>query len=270
MALCYPKQFLVGFHTKRVPDGRILAFVFVWISIFFIAVNPITARAESQPLNLALPTGNDALFHGGGVDFYQVIQRDFQGVQSTPWEGGQYGFVRDPIETSVGIIYKRFHEGIDIRPIHCDTRGEPLDEVHAIADGVVVHTNLVPGFSNYGKYVVLEHRWDGSSYYSLYAHLASLAVQTGEKVRRGKLLGIMGHTGEGVDKSRAHLHLELNLMLSRDFEAWYNAFIKHEPNRHGLYNGINLVGLDIARLYLALNDDPSLTVPQFLAREVTF
>ena len=47
----------------------------------------------------------------------------------------------------------------------------------AIADGKIVHTNPVPGYSNYGKYIVIEHRWDGCSYYSLYAHLSAIAVE---------------------------------------------------------------------------------------------
>src|ERR1700687_3809946 len=108
---------------------------------------------QSKALDLALPTDNDALFHGGGPDFYQYVERDYHGEKSRPWEGGRYGFVRDPVETSAGIIYTRFHEGIDIKPVHRDANGEPLDEVRAIADGKVVHTNFVPGYSNYGKYI---------------------------------------------------------------------------------------------------------------------
>ena len=78
---------------------------------------------------------------------------------------------------------------IDIRSVHRDANGEPLDEVRAIADGEVVHVNLVPGYSNYGKYIVIEHRWDGSNYYSLYGHLPSAAVQPGEKVSAVNLSG---------------------------------------------------------------------------------
>lgn len=228
------------------------------------------AQSQSAPLNLALPTENDAIYRGDGPGFYQYIVRDWQGVQSTPWEGGQYGFVRNPTESPSGIIYTRFHEGIDIRPMERDARGEPLDPVRAIAAGHVVHTNLVPGFSNYGKYVVVEHRWDGSNYYSLYGHLSSIQVQVGQRVEQRDQLGVMGHTGEGLDQARAHLHLELNLMLSRRFEPWYDYFSKSDPNRQGLYNGINLIGLDIARLYLALQKRPSLTIPEFLAEEETF
>jgi murein DD-endopeptidase MepM/ murein hydrolase activator NlpD len=257
-----PKEHLTGNIKRMLACTHFL--------LIFLIVSLVTAQTRTHSLDLALPTDNDAIFHGGGADFYQVVQRDFQGVQTTPWEGGQYGFVRDPVETPAGIICKRFHEGIDIRPVHRDARGEPLDEVRAIADGTVVHINLIPGLSNYGKYLVLEHRWEGSSYYSLYAHLASTAVQPEQKVQRGDRLGIMGHTGEGLDKARAHLHLELNLMLSRNFEDWYHDHIRNDPNRHGLYNGINLVGLNIGQFYLALRDNPSLTIPQFLAHEVTF
>ena len=219
---------------------------------------------------LALPTDNDALFSGDGPAFYQYIERNYKGVKSTPWEGGQYGFVRDPIETSAGIVYTRFHEGIDIRALHRDARGEPLDEVRAIADGKVVHTNVVPGYSNYGKYIVIEHHWEGSSYYSLYGHLSSIAVRPGDTVKRGQQIAVMGYTGVGLNQTRAHLHLELNLMLSRQFEAWYNAFFKKDPNHNGIYNGFNLTGLDIARFFLALRKNPSLTVPQFLGGEETF
>ena len=225
---------------------------------------------DSAGLNLALPTDNDALFHGGGPEFYQYVTRDYKGVKSTPWEGGQYGFVRNPVETASGLIYTRFHEGIDIRPMQRDARGEPLDAVRAIADGTVVYTNAVAGYSNYGRYVVVEHRWDGASYYSLYAHLASIVAKTGAKVNRGEQIGVMGHTGEGLDQARAHVHLELNLLLSRRFESWYDNFIRNEPNRHGIYSGINLAGLDIARLYLALQKRPTLTIPEFLAGEETF
>jgi murein DD-endopeptidase MepM/ murein hydrolase activator NlpD len=233
------------------------------------AIAEVTAQEQGRLLNLALPTNNDALLRGDGPSFYQYIERDFQGVISTPWEGGQYGFVRNPVPTASGLVYTRFHEGIDIRPMNRDARGEPTDEVRAIDDGTVVYTNRTPGWSNYGNYIVVEHRWDRAPYYSLYAHLASVDVNAGQKVHRGERLAVMGHTGEGLNQARAHVHLELNLMLSRQFEAWHDANFKGDPNHHGIYNGINLAGFDIARLYLALRKRPSLTIPEFLAQEET-
>jgi murein DD-endopeptidase MepM/ murein hydrolase activator NlpD len=230
----------------------------------------MSAIAQNETLDLILPTDNDALFHGGGPAFYQYIERDYKGQKSTPWEGGQYGFVRDPVETADGMVYTRFHEGIDIRCLNRDADGEPLDEVRAIGAGKIVHTNFVPGYSNYGKYIVIEHRWDGSPYYSLYGHLSAIDVHVGQTVQRGQHIAVMGYTGAGLNQARAHLHLELNLILSHHFETWYNQFYKREPNRHGIYNGINLEGIDIARLYLELSKNPTLTIPEFLEQEKTF
>jgi len=247
----------------RLIRAALLLAAFSWLAM--------TARtAQNQVLELVLPTDNDALFSGNGPAFYQSVDRDYDGVKSTPWEGGQYGFVRDPKSTGGGVVYTRFHEGIDIRSVHRDANGEPLDEVRAIADGEVVHVSLVPGYSNYGKYIVIEHRWDGANYYSLYGHLSSIAVQSGEQVRRGQPIAVMGYTGTGINRERAHLHLELCLMFSRQFEAWYDTFFRNDPNRHGLYNGMNLAGIDVARLYLALRKNPALKLPEFLAAEETF
>src|SRR6195256_3307016 len=238
-------------------------------ALFFLSGLMALAARGAEPLNLVLPTDNNALFRGDGPAFYQYIDRDYHGEKSTPWEGGRYGFVRNPVETSAGIIYTRFHEGIDIRPLQRDPNGEPLDLVRAIAPGVVVHASQTAGYSNYGRYVVVEHRFDGCKYYSLYGHLSSITVRSGQRVQQRDQLGVMGHTGEGLNQARAHVHLELNLMLSRQFESWHTTFFRNEPNHHGLYNGLNLVGLDIARLYLALQKRPALTIPEFLAEEET-
>src|SRR3954462_14714002 len=229
----------------------------------------VIATVRGEPLNLILPTDNDCLLRGDGPAFYQYIERDYKGEKSTPWEGGRYGFVRNPRETSAGIVYTRMHEGVDIRPLQRDASGEPLDAVRAIAPGTVVHASLTAGYSNYGRYVVVEHRFDGCKYYSLYGHLSSIAVHPGQHVQQRDQLGVMGHTGEGLNQARAHVHLELNLMLSRQFEAWHAASFKNDPNHHGLYNGLNLVGIDIARFYLALQKRPGLIIPEFLAEEET-
>ena len=235
---------------------------------FIFGILTVVGR-EAAALDLVLPTDNDALFRGDGAEFYQYIERNYKGVKSTPWEGGRYGFVRNPTETGSGLVFSRLHEGIDIRPLQRDASGNSIDPVRAIAAGVVVHTNHASGHSNYGKYVVIEHLFDGAKYYSLYGHLSTIAVQKGQRVQQRDQLGVMGHTGEGLNQTRAHLHLELNLMLSRQFESWHDHFFRNDPNRNGLYNGLNLAGIDIARLYLALQKRPDLTIPEFLAGEET-
>jgi murein DD-endopeptidase MepM/ murein hydrolase activator NlpD len=215
-------------------------------------------------IEISLPTENDALLRGRPGEFYQFVDRDFRGEKTTPWEGGQYGFVRDPREIGGGLAYARFHEGIDIRPVRRDAAGMPLDEVRACADGRVVYVNLLPGASNYGRYVVLEHAWDGCRYFSLYAHLNTINARSGAEVRRGEKLGVLGFTGSGIDQRRAHLHFELNLMLSSTFESWHARFFPNDINRHGLHNGLNLAGIDVAAFLLARQTTPALTIPEFV------
>lgn len=225
------------------------------------------ASAQDATLHLTLPTDNDALLRGDPAEFYQVIERNLHGVISYPWQGGQYGFVRDLIETANGTIMTRFHEGMDIRPVRRDVHGEPLDDVRSIADGIVAHINSVAGHSNYGRYVVIEHRWGGCPYYSLYGHLKTIAVAKGQRVQGRETIGLMGYTGAGINRQRAHVHVELNLLLNDHFTQWHDTFFKGETNYNETYNGINLAGMDLARLFLALRDNPALTVPGFLAKE---
>jgi len=239
------------------------------VALLFLAIN-VLARADDAPLNLTLPTDNRALFRGENAEFYQVIERNLRGVISYPWQGGQYGFVRDPVEAAAGPVYTRFHEGMDIRPLHRDAQGEPLDEVRAIADGKVVYASQRTGTSNYGRYVVVEHRWGACPYYSLYAHLSTIAVEAGQAVKQRERLAVMGHTGSGITRVRAHVHVELNLLLNSHFEGWHDTFFRGETNHHGIYNGLNLTGLDLPRLLLAQRANPSLSIPAFLGREEVF
>src|ERR1043166_1219431 len=100
-------------NNATVTDRRYNQQSRLLLTLFLASFVSLTVAAQSPALDLILPTDNDALFHGGGPEFYQYVERDYKGVKSTPWEGGQYGFVRDPVETPAGIVYTRFHEGID-------------------------------------------------------------------------------------------------------------------------------------------------------------
>lgn len=192
------------------------------------------------------------------------VDRNFEGEETKPWEGGQYGFVRGPRRVSGDVVFGTLHEGIDIRPVRRDASGEPLDPVLAAADGTVVHASTEAGASNYGRYVVVEHVWEGSPYYTLYAHLSDVSVRPGDKVRQGAPLGRMGYTGEGINKERAHLHFEVCLMLSDRFEEWYARHIKGTPNKHGRFNGMNLVGVEPSRLLLEAGRDPGMKISDYV------
>jgi murein DD-endopeptidase MepM/ murein hydrolase activator NlpD len=225
---------------------------------------------RGQPL-IDFPTDNRALLEGRPQSFFMYVNRNFEGTKSKPWQGGQFGFVRGPIRDRGKVLCLQLHEGIDIRPVRRDAQGNPMDGVRAAATGKVVHLSRESGASNYGRYVVLEHLWDGCRYFTLYAHLASISVEVGQSVRQGEELGTMGYTGAGIDRERAHLHFEVCVMLSRNFEGWHDANFRKDPNHHGIYNGLNLVGADPAALLIAAHKNPALKISDFLAAgEPTF
>ena len=225
-----------------------------------LSVSPLLAG----PLGLVLPTDNTAIFSDDPSQFYMYTDRNFEGVVSKPWQGGTYGFSRNQRRTAVGIVFTRFHEGVDIRPVRRDSSGNPLDDVRAIADGQVVYVNATSNQSNYGRYVVVHHDWGNGPFFSLYAHLASESVTAGQKVKAGQTLAKMGYTGAGINRERAHVHVELNMILSDHFKRWHNMHFT-SPNHHGIFNGINLIGIDIAELFRAHRRYPDITIPQFLA-----
>lgn len=227
------------------------------------------AAALPQPaaaFSPVLPTDNSALFRDRPEEFYMFTDRDFEGRRTFPWQGGQYGFVRGPERIGGKVVLTKFHEGIDIRPVRRDADGEPLDDVRAIEEGKVVHVSNDEHDSNYGRYVVIEHRVEGTPVYSVYAHLAEADLAAGQRVARGGRLGRLGYTGAGIDKRRAHLHLEIALLWHDGFDSWHAANFP-TPNKHGIFNGMNLIGLDVASLYQAQRRDPALTLPAFVARQ---
>ncbi|MEN3943732.1 M23 family metallopeptidase [Prosthecobacter sp. SYSU 5D2] len=229
---------------------------------FFILLF-LAAITTACGLDLRLPTDNGALLVNDGAGYFQFVDRDFEGVKSTPWEGGQFGFVRDARRVGPRIAYARFHEGMDIKPTQRDAKGNPLDDIHPILPGTVVHVTPSAGLSNYGRYIVVRHDLPDGAFYSLYAHLASATVAVGDQVTHASVLGRMGFTGSGIDQRRAHLHVELNMLLNPEFETWFASGFR-TPNHHGIYNGMNLLGLDLQALYLAHAKNPAITLSEFI------
>ena len=154
-------------------------------------------------------------------------------------ESGGFGGVR-----SAG---HQFHEGIDIKASARDRHGESTDNVFAAMDGVVRHINSVAGDSNYGRYIVIEHPDQSPAIYTLYAHLARIqpGLRLGERVTRGQVIGLMGHSSSGnIPRDRAHLHFEMGVMVTRDFQSWYASRKFGSRNEQSLWNGMNLMGFD--------------------------
>lgn len=218
----------------------------------------LLGTAVAWSFEIAFPTYNRGLVEGNLAGFYMPTD-----LKNRPPSSGAWGFVRNLRHFPEGKIYTRFHEGLDIRPLKRDGRGLPLDIVKAIAPGRVVYVNPVANRSSYGIYVVVQHNWGDGPFYSLYAHLASASTQVGKKVKAGSPLGRLGSTGRGLNNARAHLHLELNILLTERFDAWHKHFLG-EANVHGNHNGINLAGLDLASVYTKSHKDRGFSLRKFL------
>ncbi len=195
-------------------------------------------------MRIAWPTPSRAYAEGRGIEDF--IQSTVSGVA----ESGLFGCVR----TSGN----QFHEALDLAPVERDRSGEPTDEVYAALEGVVRHINPVAGRSSYGRYVVVEHLNVAPTVYTLYAHLASIndGIAEGQPVGLGQVLGIMGRSAGGytIPRERAHLHFEIGLRMTDDFQRWYDWKRFGSRNDHGLWNGMNLVGIDPLAFYNAFRD----------------
>lgn len=100
------------------------------------------------------------------------------------------------ITSDFGFRRSRYHYGIDIDL-------ETGDEVYSAFEGTV---RISKYSSSYGNYVIVRHL---NGLETLYAHLSSRNVFSGDYVQAGDVLGLGGNTG----KSRgSHLHFEVRFL----------------------------------------------------------
>lgn len=230
------------------------------LSALTLFTPPLQAEDRTD-LVYRLPTENDALFRGDMEGFYMYCDRTFEKVHSQPWEAGSYGMVRNPFRASdQTVMFSRFHEGIDIKPMRRDAAGEPLDEVRPIAPGRVVYACSRTGLSNYGRYVVVAHEVPEGTIYSLYAHLARVDAEEGQVVGTGNVLGLLGHSGAGINRVRSHCHLEVCMLINEHYDRF-----APKSNKHGIYNGLNLVGVNAADLLLACRNGEPLSFSRYVS-----
>ena len=100
------------------------------------------------------------------------------------------------------ITSETFHRGDDLVGISKKT------EIKAAADGIVVEHWPAPdgyykGHPVYGGYIVLQH---DNGTYTVYAHMSDTVVHTGDKVKQGQKIGVIGDTGIATG---VHLHFEI-------------------------------------------------------------
>jgi len=90
---------------------------------------------------------------------------------------------------------KKFHKGIDFTA----PKGTPIQ---SSGNGIVIKAKS--SRSGFGKHIKIDH---GYGYVSLYAHMNSIDVKVGEKIKKGQLIGTVGSTGLST---APHCHYEIH------------------------------------------------------------
>ena len=101
-----------------------------------------------------------------------------------------FGVRSDPFAGSAAM-----HAGIDL----ASRSGTPI---YATADGVV---DRAEWFGGYGNMVEIDH---GKGIATRYGHMSRIAARSGDRIKRGDLIGYVGSTGRSTGN---HLHYEVRI-----------------------------------------------------------
>lgn len=111
-----------------------------------------------------------------------------------PIAGGHFTSFYGPRISPFG--YSRdFHTGIDL----ADSIGTPI---YAAGDGNIMTTGMTGG---YGLMVKVRHPY---GFITLYGHMSTIYVRTGQFVKKGQIIGRVGNTGRVTGP---HLHYEVRI-----------------------------------------------------------
>ncbi len=169
-------------------------------NVHFLAANEVPLSMSELPVSAGMqvvavsPPTNTAVIlqeHAKGMAFAQE-----RAAREARLQRPLFVFPTQGIPTSgFGVRWGALHAGIDI----ANSIGTPI---LAVADGVVIDAGPTAG---YGMWVKLRHA-DGTV--TLYGHINTTEVTTGERVMAGDLIATMGNTGNSTGP---HLHLEVQL-----------------------------------------------------------
>lgn len=140
----------------------------------------------------SLSSGQTLFVPGGIIENKPVIQTQFI-AKIQAGARGQSNFIW-PTSGSISQNPVVYHMALDIA-----NPSQP--PVLAADSGTVIYAGCLNW--GYGCHVIIDH---GNGYQSLYAHLSSYAVESGDSVGQGSQVGNMGSTGRSTG---THLHFEI-------------------------------------------------------------
>ena len=230
--------------SRRIGGLVALSFVAAMVAATSLPATSLLTAEDVQAQTLAVSAFDSSVrgaqsFTSGEVSA-ETVARDGFGVQERKTQTdvsaivrtSDAGFTNDPNASiqwpfAVGVpVGDRFgyrncagcsvnHGGTDFNP----GNGSPIQ---AIADGVV--RTVIDGEGSLGVHVIVDHEIDGELVSSVYAHMqhGSAAVNEGDPVKVGQLLGLVGTTGMSTGP---HLHFEIRLdgVTKVDSYLWLKA-----------------------------------------------
>lgn len=163
----------------------------MWPALSFTSSNEAEEEGTVHKPKLTDITPVDASFFIPGYD-KKDYHPDFQPIKD-----------KDLIRLSSGFgmrihpVTKKstHHRGVDFSA----TEGTPI---YAAATGIIseVHKDT----DKYGYHIVMTH--GNTAYTTLYAHMKGFAVEKGQVVKKGQIIGYVGNTGQSF---APHLHFEI-------------------------------------------------------------
>ena len=163
---------------KRTPISGLAAYTIVLPVIFCL----LMAFSPRKLIQIASSEGIDPVY--GQVTLGLPIDKGYNFSLASG-----YGERMHPV---LGVM--RLHTGIDL----VAEEGVPVVSTEA---GVVIKAHLAHAW---GNIIVVQH---DDKYSTSYSHLKSMSVKVGDKVKKGEVIGRVGHTGLS---SKDHLHFELH------------------------------------------------------------
>ncbi|TMI64709.1 MAG: M23 family metallopeptidase [Bacteroidetes bacterium] len=144
-------------------------------------------QASYKEVDELLKTKESILAHTPAIQ--PVANKDLERIASG------FGYRIDPVYKTT-----KMHAGIDFTA----PSGTPI---YATADGTVSLAGNVG--SGFGNHVIINH---GYGYETLYGHMVRVKSRTGQKVKRGEVIGYVGSTGKSTGP---HCHYEVHFRGSK-------------------------------------------------------
>lgn len=183
----------LGDLCHRVKPGETLARIAAWYGVepeALLSANPFADEA-------ALRSGQYLLIPDARSRYRDPEEARIPRTPGNEWRYGDGQFIW-PVANGVTAITQGFRHG---QHMALDIAAEPGTPVYAADTGMVV----TAGWSDngYGYHIVIDH---GIDYITLYAHLSEYFVKSGDIVKKGDIIGLVGSTGNSTGP---HLHFEI-------------------------------------------------------------